>query len=115
MTPNFASDNLSELESNANVCLNQLETRVSLKKMNFSPDKTKAVIYTKKRGSLADINFIYKNESITVAKCKPLLGLHLDSKLNWKSGIFRKREIFARRAMVDQARESLCYLRNLTF
>ena len=45
------SDNLSKLESSANVCLNQLETRASLKKMNFSPDKSKAVIYTRKRGS----------------------------------------------------------------
>ena len=35
------SDNLSELESCANVCLNQLETRVSLKKMNFSQIKVK--------------------------------------------------------------------------
>ena len=55
------SNDLSELESSESVCLNQLEPRESLKKMNFSPDKSKAVIYTSKRGSLADINLIYKN------------------------------------------------------
>ena len=81
------SDNPSELESSANVCLNQLETRASLKKMNFSPDKSKAIICTRKRGSLADINLIFKNESIAVTKCQPLLGFHLDSKLNWKTHI----------------------------
>ena len=84
------SDNLSELESSANVCLNQLETHASLKKMKFSPDKSKAVIYTRKRGSLADINLIFKNESIAVTKCEPLLGLHLDSKLNWKTHISKQ-------------------------
>ena len=45
----ITSDNLSELELSANVCLNQLETRASLKKMSFSPDKSKTVIYTRKR------------------------------------------------------------------
>ena len=90
MTPNLISDNFSELESSANVCLNQLETRASLKKMNFSPYKSKAVIYTRKRGSLADINLIFRNEPIAVTKCEPLLALHVDSKLSWKTHISKQ-------------------------
>ena len=83
------SDNLSELESSANVCLYQLETRTSLKKMNFSPDKSKAVIYTRKRGNLADINIIFKNESIAVTKCEPLPGLTSRLKVKLENTYFK--------------------------
>ena len=71
--------------------LTQTRINAELKKMDFSPEKCKAVIYTKKRDKdYSNININFKGKKIELTTSEILLGIQMDSKLNWKSHISKQ-------------------------
>ena len=76
------SDSLLLCQQAANDILSQIDVKAKLKKQSFSAVKSKAVVFSKKKIPFL-VNIFMGGSRIEVSMSKKVIGVTLDSKLNW--------------------------------
>ena len=76
------SDSLLLCQQASNDILFQIDAKAKLKKQSFSAEKSKAVVFSKKRIPFS-VNIFMGGSRIDVSMSKKVIGVTMDSKLNW--------------------------------